>query len=73
MDTVAMWIGYAAMAAGGAGLALGALWLAAEAWLRMWKNAMNMRDIMDATAAWRTANPEKFDRWKRRNGIDADA
>ena len=73
MDTVAMWIGYAAMTAGGIGLALGALWLAADGLFRAWHHAWNMGDIMDATAEWRRAHPEKFARWKKRNGVDEDA
>lgn len=69
IDTAALWIGYAVMVAGGAGLALVAMWLAIEGCWRMWRSCWNAADILEATAAWRRANPEKFARWKRRNGI----
>lgn len=70
IDKVALWLGYAVMIAGGTGLALGALWLAAEGVWRWWINGMNLGEIMEATEAWRRANPEKFARWKKRNGVD---
>ncbi len=66
IDQVALWIGYAAMTVGGA------LWLAAEGCWRFWINSMNVGDIMDATEEWRRAHPEKFARWKKRNGIDQE-
>lgn len=69
MDKIAMWIGYAVMAAGGIGLAIGALWLAAEGFFRLCCTGLNMGDILDATAEWKQAHPEKFLRWKKRNGL----
>ena len=59
MDTIAMWIGYAAMTAGGIGLVLGALWLAADGCFRLWHSAWNMGDVIDATAEWRRAQIAK--------------
>lgn len=70
MNSIAIWIGYAVMTAGGVAIALAVLWLAAEACWRMWISGMNLGDILEATEAWRRANPGKFKRWKKRNRID---
>lgn len=70
MDTIAMWIGYAVMAAGGVLLTLALAWLVGDLCFRALRAGWNMADIMDATAEWRRAHPEKFARWKKRNGVD---
>lgn len=67
IDTIALWIGYAVMVAGGIGIALLLLWLAAEGIFKVRHYGMNMGDVDDALRAWRTAHPEKFLRWKKRN------
>ncbi len=58
MDTVAMWVGYAVMAAGamaGAGFAVGAL--CNYAWRKMLKDAPSMHYFSQAVAAYRKTNP----------------
>lgn len=45
MDKVAMWVGYAAMIAGGVGVVLAALWLVAEGCWRWWVRGLNAGDI----------------------------
>lgn len=72
IDFYAVWIGRLVMIAGGLLLAILFLWFAAERVWRFWVNAMNTADIMEATAQWRKANPERFARWKKRNGIDQE-
>lgn len=70
MSAVAIGIGYAVMVVGAMALVLLALWLAAETLWRWWIAGMNTADIMEATAAWRKEHPEKFKRWRKRNGVD---
>ena len=65
MNTIAMWIGYAAMAAGG--LALAACILRGAHYL-LQRNIREVRATMDLRAAvklWRDANPDK---WEQRYG-----
>ena len=67
MDEFARFVGYAVMAAGGIMLTLGLFWLVASIAFRMWFSAWNLRDLMDATAEWKRAHPEKFAGWNKRN------
>ena len=69
MDTLAMSIGYAVMAAGGLLLVLALAWLAGDLCFRTLRAGFNLGDIMDATAEWKRAHPEKWARHQRRNGV----
>ena len=68
MNTLAMSIGYAVMAAGGLLLLLALAWIVGDLCFRFLRAGFNLADIMDATAEWKRAHPEKFARWKARNG-----
>lgn len=70
MNALAMSIGYAVMAAGGLLLVLALAWIVANLCFRALRAGFNLADIMDATAEWKRAHPEKFARWKARNNVN---
>lgn len=70
VDTIALYIGYAVMAAGGVLLACGLFWLAVEVVWRLWRASWNAADIFEATAEWRHNHPDRFATWKKRNDFD---
>lgn len=73
MDILAMSIGYVVMAAGGLLLVLALAWIVGDLYFRALRAGFNMADIMEATAEWKRAHPEKFSRHQERNGVKASA
>lgn len=73
MDDIARWIGYVVMAAGGMALSVLLLSLAVYFAWSMWAKGLNALDVVEACTEWRKNNPEKFKRWKERNGVDKHA
>lgn len=69
MDTIAYWIGYTVMASAGLATMLAIAWLAAELLWRFWRAGMNVGDTMEAMVEWRKNHPDRYARFKQRNGL----
>lgn len=67
MESIAVWIGYGVMVAGGIALAVTLLFLAASFAWSIWSKGLNGLDVVDACKEWRVNHPEKFKRWQKRN------
>lgn len=60
LHDIALWIGYAAMVAGGIGLACLMLWLALEFAWSLHKRYAKMGVVFDAISEFRKKYPERF-------------
>ena len=70
MDEFARFIGYTVMAGCALVIMCWFVWLVMEFSLKVLRDSWNASDVMEATKEWRANHPEKFAKWKKRNGID---
>lgn len=70
MESYAAWIGYVVMVAADMALAVLLLSLVASFAWSIWSKGLNSLDVVEACREWRLNHPEKFERWKKRNGAE---